>query len=98
MSVIRHSRAVSWIATPTPSWAAEVSLVWSHEDNGVTSHAVRNSISDASGNFRFSQLGPGTHTLNVTATGFQGRHIEQELAMGAEVKIELSALATVHPQ
>ena len=56
-------------SNPVPG--AQLSLAWSHTDNGVTSHALRNTTSDASGYFRFSQLGPGVHTVNVSAAGFQ---------------------------
>ena len=69
---------------------AHVSLIWSHQDNGVTSHAVRNTTSDASGVFRFSQLGPGVHILNISASGFQRRQVEHDVGEDDEVRIELS--------
>ena len=77
---------------------ARVSLIWSHQDHGVTSHAVRNTTSDASGYVRFSQLGPGVHALNVSAPGFQRRRIEHEVGVGDEMRIELQALTTARSQ
>ncbi len=71
---------------------AQVSLIWSHQDNGVSSHALRNTTSDASGYVRFSQLGPGVHTVNVSAPGFQRQRIEHEVGVGGDVAIELQPL------
>lgn len=70
---------------------AHVSLIWAHETNGITSHAARLGISDTSGYFRFAQLGPGMHTLNVRAPGFGSRRIEHDVSVGGELQIELDA-------
>lgn len=48
----------------------EVTLTWSHTKNGVTSRSIRHNTADATGTFRFTQLGPGRHTLNVSARGY----------------------------
>ena len=68
---------------------ARVSLVWAHEIDGITSHAARTGIADSSGYFRFAELGPGKHTLNVTAPGFRSRRIEHEVGISGQVQIVL---------
>ena len=72
---------------------AEVSLTWSYESNGIASHAARDTTTDSGGHFRFSQLGPGAHTLEVNASGYQQQRIEQDVGVRATVQIELRALA-----
>jgi hypothetical protein len=86
-----EGRVVDAYANPVPG--AQVSLIWSHENGGVSSHAVHNSTTDTGGYFRFSQLGPGTHTLNLSAAGYQRRSIEQDIGVEDEVRIELEAPA-----
>jgi hypothetical protein len=78
-------------ANPVPG--AQVSLIWAHEKSDVSSHAVRNSTADTGGYFRCSQLGPGTHTLNLSAAGYQRRSIDQDIGVVDEVRIELKAPA-----
>jgi hypothetical protein len=50
--------------------ASVVMLRWAHEADGVSSSATRRTATDALGNFRFDQLGPGTHSIVVNAPGF----------------------------
>jgi hypothetical protein len=73
---------------------AQVSLSWSHESDGIVSRATRDTTTDTGGYFRFSQLGPGVHTLSVTAAGFQSRSLEQAVEAGGEMAIELSGLTS----
>ncbi|MGI9302178.1 MAG: carboxypeptidase-like regulatory domain-containing protein [Gammaproteobacteria bacterium] len=54
-----------------PVAGAEVSLSWSFAYDGVQSTSSRRSLADQTGLFRFSELGPGVHTLNISAPGFQ---------------------------
>ena len=48
---------------------ANVVVVWTAENDGVTSEATRQAITDPSGAFRFFGLGPGEHELIVFAWG-----------------------------
>jgi hypothetical protein len=52
---------------PVP--ASRIILKWSHQEAGISSVATRRTAADAQGNFMFSQLGPGPHTLEITAPG-----------------------------
>jgi protocatechuate 3,4-dioxygenase beta subunit len=54
---------------PVP--ASRVHLTWTHSYNGIRSVATRRTVTDATGHFRFSQVGPGEHMLSVDAPGFQ---------------------------
>ncbi len=62
-----------------PLPGAEITLAWSHTKDGVTSRAIRHSTADATGTFRFTQLGPGRHTLNVSAPGYTRTLVEHEV-------------------
>ena len=68
---------------------ARVSLIWSHSANDITVHAIRNAITDTAGYFRYSELGPGEHVVNVSASGFRRQRIEHEASTGAELQIKL---------
>lgn len=48
---------------------ANVIVVWTAENDGVTSESTRQAITDTSGAFRFFGLGPGDHELIVFAWG-----------------------------
>ena len=50
--------------------AAEVSLGWEHSENGVQNYSARKTTADQNGNFAFTGLGSGVHTLRVNAPGF----------------------------
>lgn len=50
--------------------APEVSLGWQHSDNGVQNYSGRKTTADQNGNFAFTGLGSGVHTLRVNAPGF----------------------------
>jgi len=65
---ILTGRVVSAGGLPVPG--AEVTLSWSQTTNGLTSRSIRHGLADATGTFRFTQLGPGTHKLNVIAPGY----------------------------
>ncbi len=74
---------------PVPG--ARVSLIWSHQRAGISSQALRHTTADTAGNFRFSGLGPGGHTLTVDAPGHLHHRTEQEA--GTAVQIELTAVS-----
>ena len=68
-------------AAGLPLPGAEITLSWSQTEQGVTSRAIRHSTADATGTFRFTQLGPGQHKLNVSAPGYTRTLIEHEVGL-----------------
>lgn len=74
-----------------PVCASQIQLTWIHTYNGIRSVATRKTVTDAAGNFRFSQVGPGQHTLSVDAPGFQSSRLTYETGMNGnnEVLIRL---------
>jgi uncharacterized GH25 family protein len=50
-----------------PVAGADVVLAWFHDDAGSHSTSNRELRTDDGGRFRFTRLGPGRHTLDVTA-------------------------------
>ena len=50
---------------------AQVKLSWNHTSDGLNSSSVHLLKSDASGNYRFQNVGPGLHTLSVAAEGYK---------------------------
>jgi hypothetical protein len=56
-----------------PVGGARVILGWSHDEAGTNSTSSREERTDAEGRFRFAQLGPGWHVLDVRAPGFPPR-------------------------
>jgi protocatechuate 3,4-dioxygenase beta subunit len=72
---------------PVPG--ALISLLWSHEDDGVRSRSTRQTVADANGYFLFTQLGSGLHTLNISASGFRGARVEYQVGADPEVLVKL---------
>ena len=62
-----------------PVGGARVILGWSHAEAGVNSTSSREVRTDAGGRFRFAQLGPGWHVLDVRAPGFPPRTESHEV-------------------
>jgi hypothetical protein len=46
------------------------------QENGVESRSVRQTTGDLNGGFRFANVGPGLHTINVHAFGFRSVQLE----------------------
>ena len=70
---------------------ADVFLYWTHTADDVRSQSTRRAIADESGFFQFIGLGPGSHTVSVTAPGFrtaQLRHDVSGLADEVVVRLE----------
>jgi protocatechuate 3,4-dioxygenase beta subunit len=73
-----------------PIAGAELSLSWAHASGNVLSTSRRTTTTHPDGSFRFQQLGPGQHRLEVRAHGH--RSIEERYDIGgyaAEVEIRL---------
>jgi protocatechuate 3,4-dioxygenase beta subunit len=74
-----------------PVTGAEVTLYWANKEQGVTSRSQRQTVSDGGGYFIFTELGPGPHTISVTARGFHPAR--REAAPGDGIVIELKETA-----
>jgi protocatechuate 3,4-dioxygenase beta subunit len=61
-----------------PVAAPRVTLQWSHQGNGLQSRSLRRSSADANGFFTFTNVGPGAHSLSVSAPGFDSSQLEVE--------------------
>ena len=60
---------VTTISGDTVAGAA-VSLDWKHSQNGVQNYSDRKTTADQNGNFMFTGLGSGEHTIRVKSPGF----------------------------
>ena len=78
---------------PVPG--AEVSLIWVQEKEGIQSRGIRTTFADDFGGFRFTQLGRGSHTLNVSAQGFQSTLLEHTIGPDqSDLRVVLSRVAS----
>ncbi len=59
-----------------PLPGVNAALTWRHQTGIMTSSSSRRTLTDAAGFFRFTQLGPGVHRLDLMANGFR-RHRTQ---------------------
>lgn len=57
---------------PLPGTA--ISLTWEQVKDRTTYHSVRNTMADNNGQFRFSQLSAGLHTLRFNIPGYKRRY------------------------
>ena len=70
--------------------AATVSLDWKHSQNGVQNYSDRKTTADQNGNFMFTGLGSGEHTIRVKSPGFSLAVIKSAVGMEPDtVVIEL---------
>jgi hypothetical protein len=65
----------------SPVAGAQVQLSWSYEGGGTRSMSNRKTLTDESGLFRFTQLGPGPHRLHVSASGYRSAQQRHEVGM-----------------
>ncbi len=54
-----------------PLPGVDAALTWRHEAGLILSSSSRRTLTDAEGLFRFTQLGPGVHRLDLMANGYQ---------------------------
>ena len=74
---------------PVP--ASRILLKWSHETDGISSVSTRRTAADAHGNFQFSQIGPGTHSLMVDADGFETVSLDHDASrQGYDLTVRLN--------
>lgn len=73
-----------------PIPGVDAALSWRHEAGAMQSSSSRRTLTDAEGFFRFTQLGPGMHRLNLTAKGFQRYHTSVNIGGDTgELRIQL---------
>ena len=73
-----------------PVAVTNISLTWSHQASGMRSSSRRTTAADEQGNFRFTQLGPGSHRLSVNAAGYKPVSVNHDVALqGSEVVVKL---------
>ncbi|MEM7230581.1 MAG: carboxypeptidase-like regulatory domain-containing protein [Planctomycetota bacterium] len=63
---------------------ARVYLTWSYRSGRLRSGSSRQTLTDVNGTFRFPQLGPGKHRLNVNADGFRSSQASYDPATSAQ--------------
>lgn len=77
---------------------ARVDLHWQHERGGVSSRAVRSTVTDGTGGFLFSRLGPGgMRWLEVRATGHDAMQRPLDLEQ-SRVEVRLPSIAEAELQ
>ena len=73
-----------------PVGGAQLSLSWSDTRGEIQSMSSRATLTDPSGFFRFTQLGPGEHLLDVRASGYHElKEYHDVRSDSAEVEVRL---------
>ena len=74
-----------------PVAGAQLSLSWTHPSGSVHSRSLRRTLTDQAGSFRFTELGPGVHQLDVKAPGYSDRQVSYQVGRHgrpAELRLE----------
>jgi hypothetical protein len=78
-------------ANDNPVPASRVVLQWAHEADGVRTRSTRRASADTRGQFVFSDLGPGPHTLQIDAPGYRAVNINHDLdRQGYDLTVRLN--------
>jgi len=73
-----------------PVAVTNISLTWSHQANGMRSTSRRTTAADEQGNFRFTQLGPGSHRLSINVASYKPVSVNHDVAQqGSELVVKL---------
>lgn len=73
-----------------PVAASSITLMWEFRLNGLLSSSIRKTTTDQNGNFVFTGLGPGLHTMRVSAAGFNDAVLTIETGIDSgEILVEL---------
>ena len=67
-----------------PAPGVSVTLEWSASAGGITSRSSRQTVSDADGNFAFSQLGGGIHIVSAALAGAGSVRLEHAVGTAVE--------------
>ena len=77
-----------------PLAASQVYLSWSHKEGGVRSTAIRQTVTDVDGHFRFAGLGAGLHSISVNIPGQGSARLEKDVSSQEdEVLVQLEPRA-----
>lgn len=84
-------RGVVVDAAGNPVPASRIVLQWSHESDGITTRTTRRTAADTQGQFAFSQLGPGTHSLHIDRAGLPAVVIDHDVSrQGQNLTVRLN--------
>ncbi|MDH4021258.1 MAG: carboxypeptidase-like regulatory domain-containing protein [Xanthomonadales bacterium] len=73
-----------------PVVASSITLMWDFSLDGVQSASIRKTTTDLNGGFLFTGLGPGLHTMRVSAEGFNDAVLTIETGVNSgEIIVEL---------
>lgn len=73
-----------------PVAASSITLMWDFRLNGLLSSSIRKATTDQNGNFVFTGLGPGLHTMRVSTAGFNDAVLKIETGIDSgEIIVEL---------
>lgn len=61
--------------------ARTITLAWWHNEEGVRSFSSRQTPANGNGDFVFTGIGSGLHTLRVTKPGFSAAGIELSVGL-----------------
>lgn len=67
-----------------PVAGAPLSLAWSLAEAGIQSRSKRSTVTDATGYFLFTQVGPGWHMLTVDAAGYRPTRLDHYVSFSGE--------------
>ncbi len=75
-----------------PLPGVDAALTWRHEAGAMQSSSSRRTLTDAEGLFRFTQLGPGVHRLDLMANGFRRYNTRVDIGGDrGELRIQLQS-------
>ena len=76
----------------SPVAVSNISLSWSYQQGGIKSTSRRTTAADEQGDFRFTQLGPGSHRLVINALGYKPVTLNHDVAtQGPLLEVTLEA-------
>ena len=76
----------------SPVAVSNITLSWSHEQGGIQSTSRRTTAADEQGDFRFTQLGPGSHRLSINAVDYKPVTLNHDVAtQGSLLEVTLEA-------
>ncbi len=73
-----------------PVAASSITLDWAVRENGLRNSSTRKTLTDQNGNFVFTGLGPGLHSMQVSAAGYNTAALNIDVGIDPmEIVIEL---------
>jgi len=75
-----------------PVAVTNIHLSWAFEQNGIRGTSRRITAADEQGNFRFTQIGPGSHLLTFNSEFYKPVSVNHDVAIhGSELVVKLEA-------